>query len=109
MKMAVSASGGSLSAQVDPRFGRCAYFVIVDSETKKFTAFSNPASGISGGAGPAAAEEIAKNKVQVVLTGQVGGNAQEALEKAGIRIVTGAGGTVKEAVDNYLATLKQEA
>jgi predicted Fe-Mo cluster-binding NifX family protein len=108
MKIAVSATGGSLSAQVDQRFGRCAYFVIVDSETMKITAFSNPASQVTGGAGPAAAREINKYKVEVLLTGDVGGNAQKALEVAGIRIITGISGTVKEAVENFLASQQQE-
>ncbi len=108
MKIAVSATGGAISAKVDPRFGRCAYFVIVDSETMKFTAFSNPAFQSSGGAGPAAANEIARNKVKVLLTGQVGGNAQQALETAGIKIVTGVNGTVREAIDAFLAARKSE-
>jgi predicted Fe-Mo cluster-binding NifX family protein len=102
MKIAVTAKGGSLSAQVDQRFGRCAYFVVVDSETMKFNAFSNPASEASGGAGPAAAREISKRKAQVVLTGEVGHKAKQALETAEIEIVTNATGTVKEAVDAYL-------
>jgi len=106
MKIAVSATGGSLSAKVDPRFGRCAYFVIFDSETMKITAFSNPAFQASGGAGPAAANEIARNKGEALLTGQVGGNAQQALQAAGIEIMTGAGGTGKEAIDAFLAERK---
>jgi predicted Fe-Mo cluster-binding NifX family protein len=103
MKIAVSAMGGSLSAQVDPRFGRCAYFVIVDSDTMKFSAFSNPASELSGGAGPAAAREIVKNNVKVLLTGSVGTNAKLALDAGDVKIVTGIEGTVKEAVENYLS------
>ena len=103
MKIAVSATGGSLSAQVDPRFGRCAYFVIVDSDTMKFSAFSNPASELSGGAGPAAAREIIKNDVKVLLTGNVGTNAKVALEAGDVEIVQGIEGTVKEAVESYLS------
>ena len=104
MKIAVSATGGSMSALTDERFGRCAYFVIVDSETMKFTAFANPASELSGGAGPAAVREIVKQGAQVILTGRVGVNAQQALEAANIKIVEGSTGTVKEAVEKYLKT-----
>jgi len=104
MKIAVTATGGSMEAQVDPRFGRCAYFVIVDSDTLKFTAFSNPATAFAGGAGPAATREITKHDAKVLLTGSVGTNAQSALEAAGIKVVTGVSGTVKEAVQNYLAS-----
>ena len=102
MKIAVSATGGSLAAQIDERLGRCAYFVIVDSETMKFTAFANPASELSGGAGPAAVREIVKHGVEVILTGSVGGNAQRALEEANIKIAVGSTGTVREAVEKYL-------
>ena len=84
MKIAVSAGGGSMSAQIDERFGRCAYFVIVDSETMKFTAFANPASELSGGSGPAAVREIARHGAEVILTGRIGTNAQQELEAARI-------------------------
>ena len=68
----------------------------------KFTAFSNPASDFSGGSGPAAAREIVKHDAEVLLTGNVGGKAQSALETAGIKIVTGVSGTVSGAVEDYL-------
>jgi len=106
MKIAVSSTGGSLSAQVSPNFGRCVYFVIVDSETLKFEVFSNPAEGMMGGAGPEAARQIKEKGCEVVITGQVGPNAQRALQEYGIEIVTGASGTVKEAVENYLKSKK---
>jgi len=102
MKIAVSSTGGSLNAQVSPTFGRCAYFVIVDSETMKFEIMQNPAEGMMGGAGPEAARQINDRGCRVVLTGSVGPNAQTALKQYGIEIVEGAKGTVKEAVDNYL-------
>jgi len=106
MKIAVSTTGGSMSAQLEERFGRCAYFVIVDSETMKFTAFSNPASELSGGAGPTAAREISKHGAEVVITGRVGGNAEAALNAAGIKIVTGYSGSVREVVEAYLKNMK---
>ncbi|MBN1348490.1 NifB/NifX family molybdenum-iron cluster-binding protein [candidate division KSB1 bacterium] len=106
MKIAVSATGGSMNAQLEPRFGRCAYFVIVDSETMKFTAFSNPASELSGGAGPAASREIVQQGAEVVITGRVGGNAETALNSAGVKIVTGYSGTVKDVIDAYLKDQK---
>ncbi len=104
MKIAVSATGGSKSAQVEPRFGRCAWFVIVDSDTLRFTAFSNPASTLPGGAGPAAAQAIQNRGANVLLTGQVGPKAERALEAAGIKVVTAEGTTVDEAVRRYLET-----
>ena len=102
MKIAVSATGGSIDAKVDERFGRCAYFVIVDSETMKFTAIGNPAIDLSGGSGPAAVREIVKHGVAAILTGRVGENAQRALEVADIKIITGSTGTVREAVEKFV-------
>ena len=104
MKIAVSATGGSMNARVSEQFGRCAYFLIVDSDTMKFEPISNPGLGMTGGAGPASASKISALGAKVVLTGEVGPNARAALDSAGITIVAGFSGeeTVKEAVDRYL-------
>jgi predicted Fe-Mo cluster-binding NifX family protein len=101
MKICVSAVADSLDAQVDPRFGRCQFFVIVNSETMQFEAIPNMASGAMGGAGIQAAQTIASKGVQVLLTGNVGPNAFQALSTAGIKIVTGAFGNVREAIEKY--------
>jgi len=101
MKICVSATGNNLEAAVDPRFGRSLYFVIVDPETMQFETVPNMAAGATGGAGIQAAQAMADKGVKVVLTGNVGPNAFGALSAAGIEIVTGASGTVKEAVEKY--------
>jgi predicted Fe-Mo cluster-binding NifX family protein len=101
LKIAVSATNDSLGAQIDPRFGRCPYFLIVDSETMTFEAIPNTASGAMSGAGIQAAQVIATRGVQAVLTGNVGPNAFQALSSAGIDIITGAFGTVREAVEKF--------
>ena len=105
MKIAVSSKGGSLHAQMDERFGRCEYFIIVDSETMKFNAVFNPSTDASGGAGPSAAKKIAEHNAEVLITGHVGVNAQQALDAAGITVAPGFTGTVKEVVENYLKTV----
>jgi len=101
MKICVSATANTLDAQVDPRFGRCLYLVIVDSENMRFESFPNVASGAGGGAGIQAAQIIAGKGAKVLITGNVGPNAFQALSASGIRIVTGASGTVKEVVEKY--------
>jgi predicted Fe-Mo cluster-binding NifX family protein len=101
MKICVSATADNLEAQLDPRFGRCQYLVVVDSETMKFEAIPNMAEGATGGAGIQAAQTIADKGVKVVITGNVGPNAFRALSAAGIEIVTGASGTVKEVVEKF--------
>ena len=101
MKICVTATASSLDAQIDPRFGRCPYFVIVDSETMKFEAIPNLASGSMSGAGIQAAQAVSSRGVKVLITGNVGPNAFQALSTAGIKIVTGAFGTVREVIERY--------
>ena len=101
MKICVSATSNNLEAQLDPRFGRCPYFVIVDSVTMQFEAVPNAASGATGGAGIQAAQTIANKRATVVITGNVGPNAFKALIASGIEIVTDASGTVKEVIAQY--------
>lgn len=101
MKICVSASANSMDAQVDPRFGRCPYFIIVDSETLQFEAVPNAASDVMGGAGIQAVQTIARKGVKVLITGNVGPNAFQALAVAGIKVVVGASGTVKQVIEKY--------
>jgi len=101
MKICVSAASNSLDAPVDPRFGRCPYFIIVDLETMQFEAIPNVASNAMGGAGIQAAQTIAGRGVKVLITGNIGPKAFQALSSAGIRIITGVYGTVREVVEKY--------
>ena len=103
MKIAVSAMNPNLEAQIDPRFGRCRYFIIVDAETMQFEAIENSSAMASGGAGISAAQTIVGKGTQAVLTGNCGPNAFEVLAAAGIEVVTGVAGTVQEAVRDYKA------
>jgi predicted Fe-Mo cluster-binding NifX family protein len=101
LKIGVSASSGSLEAAIDARFGRCPYFLIVDTETMQFEAVPNGSMNMAHGAGIQAAQTVAGQGVQAVLTGNIGPNAYQALSAAGIRIVTGVTGTVREAIVSY--------
>ncbi len=101
MKICVTATAGDLSAQVDPRFGRCQYFVIVDSETMAFEAMANEAIAAPGGAGIQAAQTMVNKGVDVVISGNIGPNAFQVLSTAGVKIATGAYGTVQEATEMY--------
>jgi len=101
MKIAVSAIGTDLDAQVDPRFGRCQYFIIVDSDTLEFEAIENPNIGAMGGAGIQSGQLMADRGVQVVLTGNVGPNAFQTLSASGLQIITGVTGTVREAIQRF--------
>lgn len=101
MKICITATGPNLDSPVDQRFGRCAYFLIADSETEEFKAIENPASQAMGGAGVAAAQAVVNEKAEVVITGNIGPNAIFALEQAGIKIISGVSGTTKEALEKF--------
>ena len=101
MKICVTSIGNTLDSDVDPRFGRCNYFLIVDTDTMSFKSISNESGMTSGGAGIQAAQTVAKAGVEVVITGNVGPNAFQTLSAAGILVFTGINGNVKEAIDKY--------
>ena len=101
MKICITSQGKSLDSQVDPRFGRCQYFIVVDTETSEFEAVQNPNGDAMGGVGVQSGQWVARKSVQAVLTGHVGPNAFQTLQAAGIAVMTGADGTVQEAVEKY--------
>ena len=101
MKIAITANGPALDAGIDPRFGRCQYFIIVDPETMQLEALENSGAMAGGGAGISTAQMIAGKGVEVVLTGNCGPNAYEVLSAAGIKVVTGVAGKVQDAVQGY--------
>ncbi|MGD9379307.1 MAG: NifB/NifX family molybdenum-iron cluster-binding protein [candidate division WOR-3 bacterium] len=101
MKICVTAQGDNLDSGLDPRFGRCQYFLFVDKDTLEFEAVKNPNIDTTGGAGVQSGQFVAGKEAKVVLTGNVGPNAFETLKAAGIDIVTGLSGSVREAIDEY--------
>jgi len=109
MKICVTATAGDLNAQVDPRFGRSQYFVFVDSDTMAFEAMLNEAIAAPGGAGIQAAQTVLNRGGNVVISGNIGPNAFQVLSTAGVKIVTGAYGTVQEAVEMYKTGRLSEA
>ena len=102
MKIAVTAKGRNLNAEVDPRFGRAAYIVIVDTETMDYEVIDNAANvNAFKGAGIQAATMISERGVEVLLTGYCGPNAFTTLEAAGIKVGSDTAGTVAEAVETF--------
>ena len=101
MRIAITAKSNILESDIDPRFGRCNYFLIVDTDTMNFNSISNESAKASGGAGIQAAQNIAKTGVKIVLTGNIGPNAFQTLTAAGIKVFTGASGTIIEAIKKY--------
>jgi predicted Fe-Mo cluster-binding NifX family protein len=101
MKVAVSSSGKDLDAKIDPRFGRCSYFIIVDPDDMSFRAFDNESIALGGGAGIQSAQFVDSKGAKVVITGNIGPNAINTLTAAGIQLVTGQTGTVRKAVEDH--------
>ncbi|MBN2120492.1 MAG: NifB/NifX family molybdenum-iron cluster-binding protein [Candidatus Omnitrophica bacterium] len=101
MKICITSQGNNLDSKVDPRFGRCQYFIIVNAETLEFEAIENPNIETMGGAGVQSGQLVAETGVRAVLTGNVGPNAFQTLSSAGLEVITGVSGTIKEAVEKY--------
>lgn len=101
MKIAITAKTNELESEVDPRFGRCRYFLVIDINSMEFDLISNESAMASGGAGIQAAQTLAKTGVKLVITGNIGPNAFKTLSAAGIKIYTNASGSIKEAIEKY--------
>lgn len=101
MKLAVSSNGENLDAQLDPRFGRCAFFLVVNPDDMSFEAFNNESAAQGGGAGIQAAQFLASQGVAAVITGNCGPNAVQTLAAAGVDLFADQAGTVKEVVEKF--------
>ena len=101
MKICVTSQGDNLDAQVDPRFGRCQYFIFVDTDTMEFETVLNENISGMGGVGVQSGQLVADKGAQVILTGSVGPNAMRTLQAGGIQVMDGLSGTIKEAVEQY--------
>jgi predicted Fe-Mo cluster-binding NifX family protein len=109
MKIAVTSTGDTLDSQVDPRFGRAAYFIIVDTETMQYEAITNDNVQAAGGAGVNSAQNVAQAGAEAILTGNCGPNAERTLRAANVKLYIGVSGTVKEAVEAFNAGKLTEA
>lgn len=101
MKVAVSSSGKGLESQIDPRFGRCPYFLVVETGDMSFEAFENQSAILGGGAGIQSAQFVSSKGAQAVITGNCGPNAVKTLRAAGLTVFLEVTGTIEEAVTKY--------
>jgi predicted Fe-Mo cluster-binding NifX family protein len=102
MIVAVTAKGKNLSSEVDPRFGRAPYILIVDTKTMECEALDN-SSNVNAfkGAGIQTATMVAEKGAEVLLTGYCGPNAFRTVQAAGIKVVNDVTGTVQQAIDTF--------
>lgn len=102
MKIILTTTSANLDSSIDPRFGRGAYFLVVDADTLEWQAHPNPGVGASGGAGTLAAQFAANQKVGAVISGDFGPNAYNALQAAGIAMyLFGVSTSTKDAVARF--------
>lgn len=101
MKIGITAAGKDLDSLLDPRFGRCAYFLLVDPETMEYKELANPGGTAGGGAGVQAAQAFLKSGVKVLVTGRCGPNAFEVLAAGGVKLYQAPELTVREVVELY--------
>jgi len=99
MKIAITSTGKTLDSQVDPRFGRAAYFIIIDTETMEFSVIENKNVAGAGGAGISSAKVVIDSGAGAVLTGNCGPNAERTLTAASVKLYTAVTGTISEAVE----------
>jgi predicted Fe-Mo cluster-binding NifX family protein/ferredoxin len=103
MKIAVTSTGPTLDDNVEARFGRCPYFLIVDTDTMQLEAIENPNIALGGGAGIQSAQLMSEKGVTTVLTGNCGPNAFNVFGQAGIQVIIGVSGPVRNAVEQFKA------
>ena len=101
MRIVITSTGPDLDAAVDPRFGRCQHFVFVETDDMGVEAMENPNIALGGGAGIQSAQLITDKGAAVVLTGNCGPNAYQTLAAAGVQVIVGVSGSVREAVEQY--------
>lgn len=101
MKICLTSVSENLDAEIDPRFGRCKYFIVADPKSMTFKSIPNIANTSGSGAGIQAAQTLANENVSILITGNVGPKAFQALSMGGIKIITGVSGKVREAIEKY--------
>ena len=101
MKIVISSTGKDLDSQIDPRFGRCQYFIFVNPDSMEFETAENAGVMASGGAGVQATQLIAQKGANALITGNLGPNAASAISASGIKVYLVAGGTVREVTEAF--------
>jgi len=87
MKVAITSSGNSLESVLDQRFGRCAYFVFYDTDTKGVEILPNPNRDVEEGAGPASVQLVASRDVKKIISGEFGIKIKSLLDSLKIQMI----------------------
>ena len=102
MKVAITAKGTNVACQIDPRFGRAAYFLIVDTETEQFDVYDNSVNAQSvSGAGVQAGKTIVDLGAAALITGNMGPKALAVLQAGDVDVYAGVSGRVQDALRTF--------
>ncbi|GAB6908956.1 hypothetical protein JCM12296A_47960 [Desulfosarcina cetonica] len=101
MKIAVSSTGTDLSANVDERFGRCRYFLFVETDDMAFEAIDNTNADLTSSAGIQSAGIVADAGAKVVITGNCGPKAMQVFDAANVRVILGQRGVIRDVVEKF--------
>jgi len=105
-RICITAQGSSIEDEIDPRFGRAAFYLIYDPKTKSIESLENPNKDLMQGVGPRSVQFLSENNVEVLLTGQIGPNAQRVLQASSIKTITGVSGKIKDLLKKYNIEVK---
>jgi predicted Fe-Mo cluster-binding NifX family protein len=102
MKIAFTTDKEDLNAKLDPRFGRSAGFLIIDTETKEHCFIDNNQNlNAAQGAGIQAAQAVLETDAEAVVTGHCGPKAFRVLTAGEVTVYACKAETVSDALDKY--------
>ncbi len=101
MKIAISATGKNLESSIDERFGRCRYFIILETDDMSYEVIENNNAELQSSAGIQSASLVASKGVEAVITGNCGPKAMQVFATSTIKVIIGQHGTVKDAVEQF--------
>jgi len=103
MKIAVTAAiPGFRDAPIDPLFGRCNYFLIVETDDMSFEVVENEYAKLGEDAGMESAKFVASKGVKAVLTGSCGSKVSKFLTDLSIQVIVGVRGVANDAVEKFM-------
>ena len=101
MKIAISAAGQNLESSIDERFGRCRYFIILETDDMRYEVIENANADLSTSAGIQSASLVASKGVEAVITGNCGPKAMQVFAATTIEVIIGQHGMVKDVVEKF--------
>jgi predicted Fe-Mo cluster-binding NifX family protein len=104
MKVAVTSQGKELSSEIDPRFGRAKWLLLVDTQTEVTGVYDNTVNlNITQGAGIQTGQNVANLGAEAVITGNIGPNAFKTLNAANVKVYLSKSKTIQEAIRSFMA------